>query len=225
MSRNRPINRRPFRRPPWRKKPVRWVDANSAALEPTEFNLGVGSITPPGTGGIATVNYRELVVGDIDTGWSDNQDVVLERLVGDISIMQRHLSGPLTDISNDSLLSGALRVFPIVRMGIVLLEDEDETATPSPPGLWTADDLRDGEWLWLKQWNSLENSHCYLDEPNGTLLRIGSLDIHLDLRVKRKIGRRDRLVLCHEYAQVGETFEGTHAIDVQPLLRALVSTK
>lgn len=222
-------NNRPIRtRPPGRRRPVRWIDAFSAAMqlagEPPTPNPGVvppGSITPAAT--LYTADYRELVVGDIDTEWADANEVVVERLVGDITVKGRD-SLPGVD-SLFQVATSFIGMSTMVRMGIVLVEDVDDSPTAiNPPSLWEADDLADGEWLWLWQLGSPNEQHM-LFEPADQLIRVWSHDYHLDLRVKRKLGRRDRLVLCHEFVHVGPTFNGEHAVDVQPLLRCLVSTK
>lgn len=227
-------NNRPIRtRPPGRKRPVRWIDAFSAPGASTITEAGADPTPNPGVvdaGGIypftsfTSVDWRELVVGDLDTEWADANEVVVERLVGDIRVAGRELFS-----SVDNLVSLAPRWIgmpPLVRMGIVLVEDVDDAASSyDPPSLWQPDDLADGEWLWLWQLGSPNEAHMQLDEGASTALRVWTHDYHLDLWVKRKLGRRDRLVLCHEWAHVGPTFSGDRAIDVQPLLRCLVSTK
>lgn len=224
MANRRPIRRGriPFRRS---KRPVRWVDANSSQLAEDTLFLPAGSIFLPALGGEFTQNYRELVLGDVDTSWSDANDVLLERLVGEVSVFAKSFQVTPDQGAESAVFSYAGLVFPVVRMGIVLLEDvdDDNTTPPIPPGLWTADDLRDGEWLWLTQVREFPSAHMYVGEDPG-LATVQVKDIHLDLRVKRKIGRRDRLVLCHEFATVGNV-GSSNAVDVQCLLRALVSTK
>jgi len=114
----------------------------------------------------------------------------------------------------------------LVRMGIVLVKAVDDSAAAvNPPSLWEADDLADGEWLWLWQLGAPTESHVFYDSETYAVTRMWAHDYHLDLRVKRKLGRRDRLVLCHEWVHVGSTYVGDRGIDVQPLLRCLVSTK
>jgi len=221
----RRANQRPIRtRPPGRRRPVRWIDAFSAGVTQTVEGGFTTGVMPPGSivpaAGPSTLNFRELVVGDLDTEWADANEVLLERVVGDIRV-----SG--YDIANFERLGGVAwnQLQTLVRMGIVLVEDTDEDSTPEPPGLWTADDLADGEWLWLWQLGSPQNEHVQVDDVNAECIRVWNHDYHLDLRVKRKLGRRDRLVLCHEFVMVGGVFLAEHAVDVQPLLRALVSTK
>lgn len=220
---NRPINRRPFRRPPWRKRrEVRWVDGNSAVVNSATGLLPAASILPVTTGE-ATVNYRELLVGDIDGEWADSDQVLLERLVGDICIHGRDLV-PVTGEGAADIYAAGLQLMPVVRMGLVLIEGVDESVTaPTAVGMWENDDIADGEFLWTKQLRCASEAHVQSDVDN--MVRIWCEDIHLDVRVKRKLGRRDRLVLIHEFTLVGSAFVGTHSIDVQPLLRAVLSTK
>lgn len=230
-------NQRPIRAPRqrWRRgrrRPVRWIDAFSAPLaldasgDAIAGAMPAGPIVPGGlgvsAGDLYTVDYRELVVGDIDTEWADANEVVLERLVGDITL------GGVDSLSAPEGIVGSYNSLrTLVRMGIVLLEDVDEqtTSTEKPPSLWTADDLADGEWLWLMQIGSPNQEHMETDATGEVYTRLWNHDFHLDVRVKRKIGRRDRLVLCHEFALPAPVLVGTHAVSVHPLLRALVSTK
>lgn len=219
-------NNRPIRtRPPGKRRPVRWIDAFSATIpldagsEPITGTLGVGGILP-GTGP-STLDYRELVVGDIDTEWADANEVLVERLIGDI-----HVFGCSTVPSPVEGLEGHWgQMHPLVRMGILLCEDVDEDSTPNPPSLWEVDDLADGEWMWLNQLGSPNESHMQFDPNAEQYQRAWSHDIHLDLRVKRKLGRRDRLVLCHEWALPAIALLGSHSVSVFPQLRCLVSTK
>lgn len=232
-------NQRPIRAPRgrWRRgrrRPVRWIDALSAPLVFSELGnaepgaLGGGSIFPAGfgvtAGDLYSVSYRELIVGDIDTEWADANEVVLERLVGDIHVRGVESVGVPPE---DTIISHWNELSTLVRMGIVLIEDVDEqTATDQkPPSLWSADDLADGEWLWLWQLGSPQENHVYIDETDEVVQRVWCHDYHLDLRVKRKLGRRDRLVLCHEFAVPAPTLVGTHSVSVYPLLRQLVSSK
>jgi len=211
----RGANNRPIRtRPPGRRRPVRWIDAFSANSVSNDGTVTAGSIGPSVAS--STQWYRELVVGDIDTEWADANEVVVERLVGSVGLA----CGSVLEATLPYAASN--RLLPICRLGLLVVEDVDEGAAFSPPSLWQTDDIQDGEWMWLHQVRAWDKPHIIWDGADVWML--AHHDIRIDLRVKRKLGRRDKLVLCHDFRYVGN-MPSLATVDVQPYLRCLVSTK
>jgi len=234
-------NQRPIRAPrgKWRRgrrRPVRWIDGFTAVPAVVEAGppatttgyLPDALVLPQGTA-TSSINYRELIVGNLDTEWSDDNNVLLERLVGELSF-KLNLWNNFTNANR--LLENFNSFSPVVRLGVVLIEDIDEgnATPPEPPSLWQADDIADGEWLWSHQFRAWQHFEYRPDPASVTAAYVHALhDIHIDLRVRRKIGRRDRLILCHSWAFVGappaELDEFAISLELHPLLRVLVSTK
>lgn len=222
-------NRRPIRAPRqgWRRgrrRPTRWVDCFSSNIASGASGaIGGGSISPGVDTGIAS-SYRELVVGDLDTEWADANEVLVERIVGQISLSGTDTDTTIADIGSLPGRWGFL--IPAVRLGLVVVEDVDDSSGPLDlPALFNADDLQDAEWMWLFQLGSPNETHLAFDTSISSAVRTWTHDVHLDVRVKRKLGRRDRLVLVQEWAVRATAFGDSHTVGVHPLLRCVVSTK
>jgi len=238
MANHRPIRRGriPFRR----RRPTRWIDCGSVGLlnlGPTEpgtpdifvpgqlTGYGVDVMGSGGTGG-ATSGAIELLVGDGDTWWADANEVRLERVVGSIALQvsARALEADLAGNTNYWLT----RMCPIVRFGLLVVAEEDEEVVALPPSLHESDDLEESQWLWLHQTQGGVGIQWAFENASDLYLqRQAVVDIPIDVRVKRKISRRDRLCLVHEYGW----FAGAVAEDISASvrfvhqLRCLVSTK
>lgn len=224
-------NRRGIRAPRqnWRRgrrRPSRWIDCNST--QASAGAVGAGSIIiQAGTPAESAAGYRELVVGDIDTEWADANEVLVERVVGDISMSGYDILSSLTDETELLALAQSwVSMGPLTRIGLVVVEDVDDSETSiTVPSLFEFDDVQDTEWMWLFQLGSPNETHVQVDETNDAGVRMWTHDLHIDVRVKRKLGRRDRLLLVHEFALRGAAFLGEHSVSVHPLLRCLVTTK
>jgi hypothetical protein len=202
---------------------VRWIDGFSATLLETSVGeVPPGSLVPGEL--VATANYREMVVGDLDTEWADANEVVVERIVGDVRVATSR-----TGLGSSSPVILAQRL-PVVRMGLLVLEETVSPATAAPPeapSLWNNDDLQDAEWMWLHQvaFDVVQIVPDTGPQPGPYGSMHSWSHFHLDVRVKRKLGRRDALVMCHTWATVGPLDGSIVTVDVQPMLRVLVSTK
>lgn len=211
MANNRPINRRPWRRPPWRKsrRPVRWTELNTNPMTDAcivqPYN-GVCIAEDPSAMSIGTL---ELWNGDFDAEYADDASVVVERIVGNISV--RGFSPEV---------AGANSV-PVFRLGMLAVEGVEDIATWSPPNLFVREDLEEHEWMWLHQtWWDASWHEAPSWGPSG--IRYGA-EIFLDLRVKRKLAKKDHIVLLPHFAGVG-VFEGA-SIQYVHNLRGLFSSK
>jgi len=185
MANQRPINRRPAayarRRGRWKAfnkalHPVRWLDCNSSQVEeaPCGVNvlyLGCDPLSTP----------VELLVGDLDWDWSDTSEVRIDRLVGTMSWHYRSVS---TNLSAPP--------YPLIlRFGILATEDTDRVYQTID--LFDPESLEEYSWMWLHQ-SIAADSPVSPDDDSFQ----GSLDIALDVRSRRKLGKKDSIVL---YAQ------------------------
>lgn len=220
-------NRRPIRAPRqgWRRgrrRPSRWIDCFSSVS--TAGSLGTSSLALSASSPAdVAASYRELLVGNSDTEWADANEVLVERIVGQIS-----LSGAdAIDNASAAVLYGNWEfLLPVVRLGLLVVEDMDQSANPLlVPSLLNADDLQDAEWMWLFQLGSPNETHIALDTVNEATVRTWTHDVQLDVRVKRKLGRRDRLLLVQDWSLRGAAYTGDHTVTLHPLLRGLVTTK
>jgi len=184
MANNRPI--RSPRVPRWRrgrftprKVNRRWIDANSNII-----NDSCGCETSSLT---CEPNLpRELLVGDLDIDWSDKSEVTIQRVLGSIL-----LSGYTERTVADSLPAYS----PIVRMGILVTEDTDRLYQVIDMG--DPESLEEYEWMWL--YNTLVPKESSQFFAGGVERSSVALTIPVDIRSKRKLGKKDSLVL---YSQV-----------------------
>jgi len=127
--------------------------------------------------------------------WADNQEVVIDRIVGNIGV-----SG--VSYGQFTTLPSVLYAPAVVcRLGILVQEEADATSAPAID-LFNDEQCEDYEWMWLRHfmpgsWNYIPNTNPS-EVPTAAVGFYETLD--LDLRVKRKLGQTDQLLL---YAQYG----------------------
>lgn len=221
MGKSRPINRRPWRRAPWKKnaRPFRWISLNAGR---TLVSTGVASVgwlfSPAATGGVQPEIVLAAGQTDVEP-WADNQEITIDRIVGQVTV-----SG--TALANFSEVPPALYA-PAVeyRLGMLVQEEGDATSAPFI-NLFDDEHLEDFEWMWLYQgvpanWNYQSTSAAEVGSWGFTET------IPLDLRVRRKLGQTDSLLL---YAQYVRSFDANIAsdlinIDGGHLLRSIFMSK
>jgi len=136
-----------------------------------------------------------LLDGEFDVAtWADEQEVLIDRVVGTISLVG--------DVSR----SETVFIFPppaIVRLGIVVHEDKTADLTADDPRrkLFDQNDLQETEWMWLKQVTlcSSEDSLSQGESLTQPYAYQVAMDIDIDLRNRRKLGQRDQLFLYAQY--------------------------
>lgn len=151
----------------------------------------------PDTCGTAIVNLqcepsspRELLVGDLDIDWSDKSEVTISRIVGSISI---------TGESVRTAISGAPYGI-LVRLGILVTEDTDRVYNLIDLG--DPESLEEYEWMWLH--SQILDPMGF--EPGGEYLNTDTAwtssyaNIPVDIRVKRKLGKKDSLLLYGQHS-------------------------
>lgn len=125
-------------------------------------------------------------MGDLDMDWSDKSEVTLARIVGDISLYGSSQQEPPANLP-----------YPlIVRFGLLVTEDTDRVYIPID--LWDPESLEEFEWMWLSE-QIIPSEIFSFSEASGNSLSAGSVTTHLDVGVKRRLGKKDSLVL---YSQI-----------------------
>lgn len=220
---NRPINRRPWRRAPWRKKssrPHRWIALNCSANVSEEC-----SITPPwdvpcvNSAGVQPV--VTLAAGQVDVEpWADNAEVTVDRIVGQInlqgSVIQTFTEAPPV----------ATAPATWIRLGILVQEEGDSTSAPFM-NMWTDEHLEDFEWMWLREIIPSNWNYCPGSTTTGPSGWGFTETIDLDLRVRRKLGATDNLLLYAQLATGNEPNQATHLEGVigSHVLRSIFMSK
>lgn len=199
MGKSRPINRRPWRRPPWRKssRPRRWISLNSGVTTNAD-----GTYVTPWYFSAANVAGAfpnvTLAAGQIDVEpWADNQEVTIDRIVGDITI-QGFVFGQHSEAPAAVWSPGV-----IYRLGMLVQEEGDATSAPAI-NLFSDEHLEDFEWMWLHEGGATNWNYMHASAQPTIVAGMGfTKEIHLDLNVRRKLGQTDTLLL---YAQAAPQF-------------------
>lgn len=189
---NRPIQRKPVayakRKGRWRAlnkalHPIRWLDANS-----TQAQVEGCGTTPVYLSCDPLASPVELLVGDQDWDWSDTSEVRIDRMVGTMSWTYSY--------ANDSQSSPILPL--ILRFGILATEDTDRVYQTID--LFDPESLEEFQWMWLEQRTAFGgDSGVFVGgATQDFFMYTGAVDIPLDIRTRRKLGKKDSVVL---YAQ------------------------
>lgn len=226
---NRPINRRPWRRAPWRKsrRKAQWVDGLSAGSfdrenPPAE---GVPFETPciipildigcDSFGQEDRSTVRTVWAGPTDADHLDENEALIERVVGDISV---RVGG--TEVQANGF------TMPLVRFGMLAVEEVtpgDATQYESI-SLWQNDHLQDYEWMFLRQVDPVLMPQAI----DVNTLFSGQYTFHVDVRTRRKLGRQDAVLLLASF--VRPTLDdaepgGSVSVHAYPLLRVVHTTR
>lgn len=215
----------PFRRrvrrpiPLAQRRPVRWIEGNSAiGTEPLPA-VSAFAFTPTlDTSLWPTAGGTELVFGDDDLDWMDANEATIERVVGDI------------DVTGFFIHTGSSwHLSPFVRMGMLLVQETEDISTWVPPSLWDREAIEEYEWMWLWQSHLVPINApvplSSLTTPGGEqFINYDTPTVHVDLRVRRKVGKKDHLVLLGQFG-LGAGIDGDIGISATHLLRVLFKTK
>lgn len=157
-----------------------------------------------------------LIWGDDDLDWMDANEATLERTVGTLSLG-----------TQVSVIPGVFLTLPVVRMGILVAEELQDQSVAPAIDLWERESVEEHEWMWLSQVSDFSWNGDYV---NGTTaLKAYRADVALDLRVRRRLGKKDALLL---YFQAGlqsnadaSAPEFDFTMSLHYLLRSLIKTK
>jgi len=182
-------NQRPIRRPPtprWkrgRRRPVRWLDANSTRAEAGLCNQVVWDLFCEPSAPIAI-----LLDGDADWDWADRSNVRIDRILGTIS----------WDANAARITTGVSTGIPAyldVRLGILAVED----GLPETIDLFDPENLEEYEWMWL--YHSMGRTQRGYQPVGEEVLHWmdQSDNIPIDIRTRRSLGKKDKVVLYGQY--------------------------
>jgi len=165
-------------------RPKRW-GASSTVFDENGLLPGV---IPAEVSNQGVPPFDQILSGEFDVEpWADEQEIRLDRVVGDIS-----LSGLVT--------SGLEPAIFAIRMGLIVAEDvsDDPTADDPTRNLFDMTDLQEAEWMWLHQ---VVPSPVFCPEATPNPLWAYTYNLHVDLHNRRKIGQKDSLFLYASYAK------------------------
>jgi len=148
---------------------------------------------------------RELLVGDLDFDWADANEVLVDRIVGTVSLNVQSFS------SNNI-------PYPVIfRFGVLATEETDRVYQTID--LFDPESLEEYSWMWLQQ-VSVNYNGVYVP-ADQTVRSDAIVDVPLDISTRRKIGRKDSIVM---YCQaVGNVATAENFITkMSYLLRAVI---
>lgn len=210
MANQRPIRRAPFPRfRRRRRRPQRWIEGNSA-ISATEFPCTVqGSLVQC----LPDTPVRVLLDGDADWEWADRSEVVVDRIVGSLTwrLFMDNEPGPT--------------VVPfLVRYGVLALEETEDTYPTID--LFDREAIEEYQWMWIDQFSVSGMNNVQYDDPNdpATAFVLTTYDTKLDIATRRKLGKKDRVVLYAQFHYMGGNETNVHSIQVVPLLRTIIQS-
>jgi len=204
-------NRRRIRAPRnrWRKgqrRPSSWHDCYSTGLSgitALAYSNPWAKLEAP-VGNAAQITAREILAGSVDAQYLDKDEVRVDRIVGDIEFW-----------TASEAADGTVTRPPVVRFGFIVEEDSPESsATIDLEGynLFRTESLELFEWMYLEQ-PAVRPVHgpAFSDGVayDGHNIRAFHWQSHLDIRVKRKLGKADRVWLVMSYANGDEDLAQT----------------
>jgi len=215
-------NQRPIRRgkiPFFRRKrrPTRWQAYTQEATNPTGE---IASLLLPLASNDLLGPILVLIDGAQDVEpWADDQEVTLDRIVGSLCTQFTEVYTAVPTV-----VEQAHRVF--ARYGLLVAEELEPT-TPPQINLWDSDALEQYEWMWLADVVPEESTSSIELDDTTTVVRSNLTRTPLDVRVRRKIGPSDQLLL---YGSAGR-MEAASAGDQQffarvvPCLRTILMSR
>jgi len=219
MANQRPIRRGKipfFRR---KKRPTRWLGYSQAAVG----NDGeVDSLLVP-LASTSTLNPPILVVidGGADVApWADETEVTLDRVVG--SILTQFVR--VLDPGTPNLVEEMHQAF--CRYGLLVAEETEEGAPPPAVNLFDSDVVEAYEWMWIQDVVPEESSTSIV-MGDDSVVTTNLTRTPLDVRVRRKIGPKDQLLLYGALArmELGFTTNSFFFARALPNLREIVMSR
>lgn len=179
MANRRPIRTAPPARWRWRRGkrlPRRWLDGNSSRQ--TElgcgqevFDLGCDPASP----------LRTLFYGDTDWDWADSSEVLVDGIIGRFH----------WDALSLTTQAGELIWHPqTIRLGVLAVEDSDV-----PPTIDLFDNEVREEFEWMYLYSAIGNISAVWDPNMDNHVRTQYEDIDVNIRTRRKLGKKDGIYL------------------------------
>jgi len=195
-------NRRPIRAPRqrWRRgtrRPASWHDCYSTGQNAGNFGNAWRELTPLASGQPVST-LREILTGPVDTFYLDKEQVRIDRIVGNVQFWTA------------SAADASVALPPVVRWGLIIEEDpnSENIVVPGPTtyNLWSNVHLDDKEWMWLDQPTPIPVHGPASDSGN---IRGFHWSSYCDIRVRRNLGKSDRLWMVASFANGIEDTTGT----------------
>lgn len=211
MANQRPIRRGKFPRfRRGRRRPQRWIEGNSA-ISATEQPCTVqGSLfgCEPGT------PIRVLLAGDSDWEWADSNEVLVDRVVGTLTFrffVQQEAASTTS-------------VPFMIRYGVLALEETEDTYPTID--LYDREALEEFQWMWIDQFSVSGREWQQYDDPEdpSTGFMLGTIDQKVDIATRRKLGKKDRVVLYAQFHFMGGNETNVRSFQVVPLLRTIIQS-
>jgi len=184
------------------KRPKRWSASSSFMVtDPSPGLVPVSVVDALALGDAGQPPVDMILSGEFDVeDWADEQEIRVDRVVGDIAI-----AGNATQV-------GAPWSPICVRMGLIVVEElsDDGTAPDPTRNLFDQSDLQEAEWMWLHQ--------TILTAPTERMTSNVipyAYNMHLDLRVRRKIGQKDGMFLYAAWAAETNAYDGLMVVDLR----------
>lgn len=188
------------------RRPVRWIYGGSETMKATSQPdppfvdecaiRGEVLVCNPDEG----VTGYELVNGETDLEYADKAESTICRVVGDVVFRAGFQQLSMLDFDN------VLSVPPMWRIGLIMMRNlKVQEAQIQAPDIWERDANQDADWMYRAQHDFAEGGNVYVAANSGgggddhTLIE-SCVRTHLDVRVNRKCGREDSLILV---AQMG----------------------
>jgi len=202
MANQRPIRRGRFPRfRRGRRRPTKWLDANSSTVLDT--NICWPDVISPQCEPTAPV---VLISGDIDLDIFDS-DVTFDRLVGNLN-----LTGYIaSEATAESLW---------YRFGILAVEDTD--GLYQTIDLWDRESVEEYEWMWIEE-RIVPRTGFFT--AAGSALQLFDLSIPLDIKTRRKLGKKDAIVLYSQIKDFIGAGSAVISINQSHLMRAIAMSK
>lgn len=131
--------------------------------------------------------------GEVDLDWADKSESRLDRVVGNVTLT-----------ATSSIVSTGEIVWPLIRLGMLVVEEIDDITTWNPPNLFDHDHLEEFEWMWLHQTYALAWPN-WVSTPGWPQVEArgwGGIDIPIDCGVRRKLGKADHLMLVGQMTRL-----------------------
>lgn len=175
---------------------MRWIDCNSNRLHPVAGPPFVQGQTPTYAGTPTT--GKVLLWGDDDLEWMDVNEVRVERLAGSIDIA----------VSVDQTVTSNIGQ-PVFRAGILLAEELEDQGTRPQIDLYDPESYEEFEWMYLA--SGIVSNYAGDFVTGGVAQTRNNVSIPIDTRNRRKLGKKDALVL---YVSIAWAYAG----DAEPTI-------
>lgn len=131
-------------------------------------------------------NGSVLFWGDDDLEWMDVNECRLDRLVGTITVAMQVAQFTTNGYGP-----------PLCRLGLLLVEEIEDQGSRPGIDLFDPESIEEYEWMWLSHIGEYEYGGDYIVDTQAYTRH--RRDVALDTHNRRKLGKKDALVLYHQW--------------------------